>query len=195
MTTTTQRLVCVPDLDGDVTFPLVVLEEVLLAIGDELPQPPAPIAGGEALRATQRLAVALGPSQSLRETLKVSGPDGGYEHVPLSFVTVTDADVAVLDEVARMLGAPFDPWDLHGLTNDIAWTIARTGRDGFVRQLTRLAALLDLEWTDDTRMLCSRLAGAGAVVLSPDEEAAYARVLSRINDTWTLGSPSERFVS
>ena len=100
-----QRAVLVADLDGAPLTVLAVLEELLrdLAAWEESdavdpPQTrealrlPAPLAGGAALAAVRRLADALQPTQSLGpERGRLLGPDGSYEHTPLSVLILWSA--------------------------------------------------------------------------------------------------------
>ena len=68
-------------------------------------------------------------------------------------------------------------------------------RPGKVEAFARINGLLDLASTDDTRILTARLwaDGAGDVVLTASEEAAYARVAERMNTMWASGSALDRW--
>ena len=65
-----------------------------------------------------------------------------------------------------------------------------------VASLARALGVLDLAVTDDTTLLIARVdVPAGAdVVLTPDEEAAYARLADRINTMWADRSGIDRFL-
>ncbi|SFD96032.1 hypothetical protein [Blastococcus tunisiensis] len=71
------------------------------------------------------------------------------------------------------------------------------GRTELVSLLARLAGLLDLVPTDDTRLLTARLRatppGTGCV-LSDTEEAAHARTADRMNHIWAHGSGIDRYL-
>jgi hypothetical protein len=62
--------------------------------------------------------------------------------------------------------------------------------------LARVLGVLDLAATDDTALLTARIeVPAGVdVVLTPAEEAAYARLTDRINTMWADRSGLDRFL-
>ena len=207
--------VVLPDLDGDLTGAMQLLEELLLTLSgweadDADLQLAAPLAGGIALAAVRRLwrdVVAaertegrgrlLAPAGALQSSL--SAPGGHYEHMPLRLAELPAGDVAVLAAAVRALGAP-------GAGDDIAEVLSVVGAAGnqpqadavvVVARLAQLVGLLDLAWTEDAELLAPRLAETAAgrdVVLEPAEEAAYQRTADRLNGMWSLGSPVERFL-
>jgi hypothetical protein len=207
-----QRTVLIVDLDGEPLAPLRTLEEILLRLGtwedDDRRDPgtdteplrlPAPLAGRVALAAVQRLLTALAPTQS-REPVRgwLLAPDGRYEHAPLTVLTLPAADINVLSATAEALGNPrLDP-DIGELVDAHAEQLAggyrRTGRTELVSLLARLAGLLDLAPTDDTRLLTARLQATPPgtdCVLSDAEEAAHTRTADRI---WAHGSGIDRYL-
>lgn len=211
-----RRTVLVPDLDGELLAPLRELEEVLLSLSmwedDDVEDPPtdrapltlpAPLANGAALAAVQRLAAALGPTQSLGpEHGRLLAPNGVSEHAPLSVLELAAADVEVLSAAAAELGRPgLDP-DIADLVAHHAANLGGTYRAGvdraeLVSLVARLAGLLDLEATDDTRRLVARLSANSPgrdLALTEEEERAYQRTADRLNHMWALGSGIDRYL-
>ncbi|CCG05696.1 hypothetical protein [Blastococcus saxobsidens] len=192
-----QRTVLVVDLDGEPLAPLRALEEILLRLGtweddddrrdpDTTPEPlrvPPPLAGRIALAAVQRLLTALAPSQSRGPGCgRLLAPDGRYEHAPMTALILPAADIDLLSATAAALGHPRLDSDIAELVDahaeQLADTYRRADRTDLVSLLARLADLLDLSPTDDTRLLSARLQGtppATDCVLSDAEEAAHAR--------------------
>jgi hypothetical protein len=73
----------------------------------------------------------------------------------------------------------------------------RTEPTELVSLLARLAGLLDLAPTDDTRLLIARLRATPPgtdCVLSDAEEAAHARTADRMNHIWAHGSRIDRYL-
>jgi hypothetical protein len=211
------RTVLVPDLDGELLVPLRALEEVLLSLGlwedDDLEDPPEdrepvrlpePLANGVALAAVQRVAAALRPTQSLGpDHGRLLGPDGSYEHAPLTVLELPAADVATLSATAAALGHPaLDP-DIADVVTTHAQTLGGTyrvpgaDRTELVSLTARLAGLLDLEATDDSRLLVERLRPNPPerdLALTEEEERAYVRTADRLNAMWAHGSGIDRFL-
>lgn len=209
----------VVDLDGEPLAPLRALEEILLCLGtwedDDRRDPgtgteplrvPAPLADRAALAAVQRLLTALAPTQSQESGCgRLLAPDGRYEHAPMTALTLPTADIDLLAATAAALGHPLGHPRLDA---DIAELVAahaaqlpggyrRADRTELVSLLRRLAGLLDLAATDDTRLLTARLRvtppGADCV-LSDAEEAAHARTADRMNHIWAHGSGIDRYL-
>jgi hypothetical protein len=200
-----QRTVLVVDLDGEPLAPLRALEEILLCLGtwedDDRHHPgtdtdplrvPAPLADRVALAAVQQLFTALAPTQSRGpERGRLLAPDGRYEHAPLTALTLP----------AAALGHPgLDP-DIGELVDAYADQLTggyrRTDRTELVSLLARLAGLLDLSPTDDTRLLTARLRATPPgtdCVLSDAEEAAHARTADRMNHLRARGSGIDRYL-
>ena len=205
----------VVDLDGEPLAPLRVLEEILLCLGGwedddradpvtdtEPPRLPPPLAGRVALAAVQRLLSALASTQS-REPWRgrLLAPDGRYEHAPMAALTLPLADIDLLAATAAALGHPGLDADLGELVDAHAAQLAggyrRAGRTELVSLLARLAGLLDLSPTDDTRLLTAQLQATPPgtdCVLSDAEEAAHARTADRINHIWAHGSGIDRYL-
>ncbi|CCG04795.1 hypothetical protein [Blastococcus saxobsidens] len=210
-----QRTVLVVDLDGEPLAPLRALEEILLCLGgwedDDQEDPgagtepqrlPAPLAGRVALAAVQRLLAALAPTQSRGPGCgRLLAPDGRYEHAPMTALSLPAADIELLSATAAALGHPGLDAHLAELVDAHAAQLAggyrRTGRIELVSLLARLASLLDLAPTDDTRLLTARLRATPLgidCVLSDAEEAAHARTADRMNHLWARGSGIDRYL-
>ncbi len=208
-----QRTVLVVDLDGEPLAPLRALEEILLSLGtwedDDRRDPgtgteplPAPLADRAALAAVQRLLTALAPTQSRgpgRGRLLV--PDGRNEHAPVTALTLSAADIDVLSATAAALGHPRLNADIAELVathaEQLGSSYRRADRTELVSLLARLAGLLDLAPTDDTRLLITRLRATPPgtdCVLSDAEEAAHARTADRMNHIWAHGSGIDRYL-
>lgn len=122
---------------------------------------------------------------------RVLAPDGRYEHTPLRFHDLAEADVAALNDAAGTLGDP-------GRGEDVTAALEQAGGPAqaaaTVSIAARLSGLLDLAWTQDADLLRARIVGATEdVVLTGEEEAAYQRTVSRLNGMWALGSGVDRF--
>jgi hypothetical protein len=191
------------------------LEEVLLCLGtwedDDRQDPradteplrlPAPLADRVALAVTQRLLAALAPTQSQGSGCgRLLAPDGRYEHAPLTMLTLPAADIDLLCATAAALGHPGLDADIAELVDAHAEQLGggyrRPGRTDLVSLLARLAGLLDLAPTDDTRFLTARLRATPPgteCVLSDAEEAAHARTADRMNHMWAHGSGIDRYL-
>lgn len=211
------RVVLVVDLGVELLQPLAVAEEILLALSqweaDDLLDPPdrdplrlpAPLANQEALGAVQRLYAALKPTQSLGpEHGRLLAPDGSYEHAPMSVLTLPAADIQTLSATAQALGHPALDSDVADLVVDFTRSLAvdpyareRADRPSLVAGVARVAGLLDLAPTEDTRVLVARLAASPPgldLAFTDAEEAAYRRTADRMNHMWSLGSGIERYL-
>ena len=163
---------------------------------------PAPLADRVALAAVQRLLTALAPTQSRGPGCgRLLAPDGRYEHAPMTALTLPTADIDVLSVTAAALGHPRLEADIAELVDAHAEQLGggcrRADRTELVSLLARLAGLLDLVATDDTRLLTARLRATppGAdCMLSDTEEAAHARTADRINHIWAHGSGIDRYL-
>jgi len=203
------RLVVLPDLDRELTAAVGEVEELLLTLRwqetgdpDSSVAHPRALAGGVALQALRRVAGTVHPTQTDPDTStggRVLGPDGRYEHTPLRFVRLRAADIDALSAAAAALGEPVRS---EAVTDALQLHAGHRPRDqripdpvaALVALAARIAGLLDLAWTEDTELLRGRLeAAAGDVVLTPAEEAAYQRTITRINGMWALGNPVDRF--
>src|SRR3954452_5203054 len=213
-----QRAVLVADLDGAPLTVLSVLEELLWDLAaweesDAVDPPeirealrlPAPLAGGVALAAVRRLAEALQSTQCPGpERGRLLGPDGSYEHTPLSVLILRSADIDILAATARALGRPgLEPDLVDVLTayadrfaNQLAGRCAPADRAEFVVGIAGLAGLLDLAPTEATQLLVARLSASPSsldLALTDAEEAAYACTIDRMMAMWVHGSELTRF--
>ena len=119
----------------------------------------------------------------------------------MTALTLPAADIDLLAATAAALGHPrLDPdigelVDVHA--EQLGDTYRRTDRTELVSLLARLAGLLDLSPTDDTRLLTARLLATPPgtdCVLSDAEEAAHARTADRMNHIWAHGSGIDRYL-
>lgn len=202
----TSRLI--PDLDDELTAALGQIEELLLVFGlwededdpDDPVELPVPLADRAALAAVNRIQTAVYPTQGERAaaagaTGRLLGPDGRYEHVPLRLVDVDQADVDTLSAAARLLGNPRHTQDIDDGLDAGAGRTDLT-RTELVVTIARVAGLLDLAATDDTRLLAGLLAGVGPaddLVLNPAGEVAYQRTVDRLNAMWADSNPLTRW--
>src|SRR4051794_39578509 len=153
-------------------------------------------------RVTQRLLAALAPTQSQGSGCgRLLAPDGRYEHAPLTMLTLPAADIDLLCATAAALGHPGLDADIAELVDAHAEQLGggyrRPGRTDLVSLLARLAGLLDLAPTDDTRFLTAQLRATPPgteCVLSDAEEAAHARTADRMNHMWAHGSGIDRYL-
>jgi hypothetical protein len=211
-----KRTVLVADLDGEPLAPLRALEEILLCLGaweddddrrspdttpEALPLPP-PLVDRVALAAVQRLLSGLAPSQSRGPGCgRLLAPDARYEHAPMTALTLPAADIDLLAATAAALGHPALNPEIAELVDSHAGQLGsgytRVDRTALVSLLARLAGLLDLAPTEDTRLLTARLRATPPgtdCVLSDAEEAAHARTADRMNHIWAHGSGLDRYL-
>jgi len=213
-----QRVVLVADFDGEPLAVLSALEELLRDLtaweeSDDADPPktrealrlPAPLAGGVALAAVRRLAEALQPTQCLGpERGRLLGPDGSYEHTPLSVLILRSTDIDILSATARALGRPgLEPDLVDVLTayadrfaNQLAGRHAPADRAEFVVGIASLAGLLDLAPTEATQLLVARLSASPPgldLALTDAEQAAYACTVDRMKGMWVYGWELTRF--
>ncbi|MEU7002570.1 hypothetical protein [Nonomuraea sp. NPDC046570] len=197
--------VLLPDLGDDLVHVLNELEKLLLTYaiweseGDvEVGELPAPLEGRVALEALQRVSSMIAVTQGRRAPVvgrggRLLAADGRYELVPLRLVDVAQADVDTLAAAARVLGDP-DAGDV--VREGLEEGRADMSGAGLVLRAAQLAALLGLAATDDSKLLCGRLAAAGPaddVVLTAGQQDAYQRTVTRLNAMWALGDPAERY--
>jgi len=119
----------------------------------------------------------------------------------MTALTLPAADIDLLAATAAALVHPRLNADIADLVSTFAEQLAsgyrRADRTELVSLLARLAGLLDLAPTDDTRLLTARLRAIppGAdCVLSDAEEAAHARTADRMNHMWAHGSGIDRYL-
>jgi hypothetical protein len=213
-----RRVVLMVDLNGQPLTVLSVLEELLADLAaweesDATDPPhhraplrlPAPLAGGVALAAVRRLAAALQPSQSLGPARgRLLGPDGSYEHTPLSVLILRSADIDILSATAQVLGRPgLEPDLVDVLTayadrfvDQLAGRCQPADRAEFVAGIAGLAGLLDLAPTEATQLLVVRLSASPLgldLALTDAEEVAYTGTLDRMRAMWVHGADLTRF--
>jgi hypothetical protein len=170
--------------------------------GTESLRLPAPLADRVALAAVQRLLIALAPTQSRRPGHgRLLAPDGHYEHAPMTVLTLRTADIDLLSTTAAALRDPGLDADIADLVDAHAGQLAsgyrRSDRTELVSLVVRLACLLDLAPTGDTRLLTARLGATSPgtdCVLSDAEEAAHARTADRMNHMCAHGSGIDRYL-
>ena len=119
----------------------------------------------------------------------------------MTALTLPAADIHLLRATAAALGHPGLNPDIGELVDAHAEQLAggcrRTGHTELVSLLARLAGLLDLAPTDDTRLLTARLGATPPgtdCVLIDAEEAAHARTADRMNHIWAHGSRIDRYL-
>lgn len=193
----------VPDLGDELLHALVQVEELLLSLaiwededGAELPEP---FAGKVALAALEAVGDAVRPTQSHDEGSPVPGrllaPDGRYEHLPLRFVRIPAAHLAVLEHAAQLLADPL-------AYDDLGDALAQHAEANRVRaaelagSLSRTVSVLGMAWDNDVRTLWGAIVtqpSTADVVLSAAEEQAYCRVAGRVNRLWSYGSGIDHF--
>lgn len=221
--TITKRHCVVPDLDDELTAALSTLDELFTALRNgrvydaEALEPgeepdvvwPAPFDDESARDALERMAKVLrltqGTEQPLPHWWAGSGHrpgmgerrDGRYEHVPLRFVYLDQADLDTLAAAGQVLGlaAQSRPSWLCDFLSDVSEGLQSTPTD-LVSTLARVHGLLDLAWTDDVELLHRAFMAAHGsdVLLDGPLEAAYERTANRLNDMWALGNQLQRWL-
>jgi hypothetical protein len=181
---------------------------------------PAPLAGRRALEALNRVQGLITPAQTRTDHAGVEipvtvgparllGPDGRYEHRPLRLVALDQADLDLLADAAAEMGRALAISPDGELADALAAGAEAAGSVNpygpapepvaIVVGLARALGVLDLAATDnteDTTLLTALLeVPAGTdLVLTPAEEAAYARLADRINTMWADRSGIDRFL-
>ncbi|MCF7547158.1 hypothetical protein [Pseudonocardia sp. WMMC193] len=197
------RVVAVPLIGDGFIAALSDLVEVLLALEGTDPadgQVPlsALLVDGSGLRALNRLAGALVPTQTTRGPRLLDHRSRALP--PVVFVEVLTSDLQLLGHLVQALGlahlrgAP----RVESLLAEIAsvsWARPSTTAD-LIAAFARLHGLLDLAWTDDTAALFEELQAAGAgcaiVELRPDTEECYRRLSRRLSGMWGARSPHQQ---
>ena len=163
---------------------------------------PAALGGGVALR---RVADTVRPTQTDPGTAtggRLLGPDGRYEHVPLRFVRVREADIDALSSAAAALGKPVrteavsDALRLHAGHRPLDRQFPDPRyRPGGVGRAGRRGPGPEMDPRRGAAPRPPRPAGRrrrrwGA---HRGRETAYQRVITRFNRIWTLADPVDRF--
>lgn len=176
----------VPDLDGDLLWALVRVEEVLLTLAAQERDPRRPlrlppvVSGGRALEALGRVHAALVPTQTGEDAATASpgdvtrtarrrpvwvGADGRRRLRPLALAEVDPADLTVLSRTATSLGYELALRPGGGLSRALV-SAAESAAElpggaptavELVESLARVLGLLDLVDTDDTVLLVRRM--------------------------------------
>jgi hypothetical protein len=178
---------------------------------------PAPLADRAAVEALGRvwdsLAEHLTPPerQDNPTGATLHAPDGRDEHTPLRLVTIPQADLTVLEAAVQVcshatIRNPLLPEETTGQVADLRGALDQIELDpgpmpreplrgaAALGPLARLVALLDLTPNADTQLLASMISEPGDVVLTDEAEAAYQRVITRINALISDGDPLRRFL-
>ncbi len=178
----------VPDLDGDLLWTLVRVEELLLTLTAAEHDPrrpvrlPSVVAGGRALQALGRVHAALAPTQTGDDAPGPASGDGsatarvrpvwiapgGRLLRPLALAEIDPADLTLLSRTATSLGYELALRPQGGLARAVAAgaeSVAELPGEtltpvGLVASLARVLGLLDLAGTDDTALLVRRLRAA-----------------------------------
>jgi hypothetical protein len=197
------RIVAVPDTDGELAMWLSRLEELLISVTafDDEPdtgwdRPAAPFGDGAALIARQRILGAVLDAEHAPAAILIA-PNGRFELTPVRFITVDPADLAV---VAVAL-ATFGRSTLCGVDELVSDALAdhaaryRLTVAELIVGCTRSHGLVDLVSDNDTMILADRLASAlGPTVLTRHEHAAYLRLTERIITMFHGSDPLARFL-
>lgn len=196
------RLVAVPDTDGELLALLGALEEILISVDpfeddpEDWHSPASPLGDGRALEALQRVISELADAERSPAPRPLA-PDGRFELVPVRFLTLDGADLAVMAQAIAALGQATLP-SAHEFVADVLAEHAAGGRQrpaDLVAGVARAHGLLDLVADVDTVLLAGRLTDAsGPVILTPPELAAYERLTERVLAMFNPGDPFERFV-
>ncbi|TCK24416.1 hypothetical protein [Pseudonocardia endophytica] len=201
----------VPDLDGDLLWALVRVEELLLTLAAAENDPRRPlrlppvVSGGRALEALGRVHAALLPTQN-GESVTATPADApratrrrwvgadGRRLRPLGLAEVEPADLTVLSRTATSLGYELALRPDGGLARALV-AAAQDAADPpggppsaveLVESLARVLGLLDLVDTDDTVLLVRRMRSADddTLELTAEEEDAHRRTLERMTGMW-----------
>jgi HPt (histidine-containing phosphotransfer) domain-containing protein len=199
----TRHCVVPTNLGDDLTHALEVLDEALSHLAgwledEDPPTWPPSLADGAAADALVRIAAALRPTQGPDDGPRWFAPHSRYEHAPLRFVDVEQADLdtlaaaaAAMDRALHRTGAP----DLAKALESAAAAADVTAVD-VVMTLVRLHGLLNLASTRDVEQLHAAAAAAGSrdLILSSAQEDGYQRTVARLSGMWALGDGLEHFL-
>ena len=186
----------VPDLDDELLRELDRLEALLVSLaaweaerGVDLP-PPFP--QGRALGALEAVADVVRPTQARGGEQLVSGrlPRRGWcdRIVPLRFVPIADAPLAVLQQAAQVLAVQRAYPALGAAVEQYSQVVGEE-QISVASCLSRMVSLLTLPWDDDVATLwraVSSYPDKCDVELSRSEQQAYDRVVRRIDELWSV---------
>jgi len=194
------RTIALPDTQGEVVFELDRLEELLLMLGgweeeDHLDLPD-PVGSRVALEAVQRVSSAVHAAERAGAAQPIA-PDGRFELVPITWVEVSDDDLADLAALCQLFGRA-----LIGAGDEIVGEAlsevakqAKLTSEAMVSRFAQLHGLLDLDTHEDVAVLAHRLpAGADRVVLDDRELAAYHHIIGQVEGLWHLEDPLAKYL-
>lgn len=212
----------VPDLDGELSAVLNVLEDLLLLLkgvhsSEGLavagPSPAAPLVLSAAAEAVARLHRAVVPSQGLSGQPgrgRLLAPYGRYEHLPMSQIEIDPGDIDVVAEVTDLLSTCPAPRAVTNVADAVASELLRplpgclapvADRAATFAHLQRAVALLQVTAPGETAIDIAvlrwplTLAASGLdVALTEAQEAAYQRLASQFNAIWADGSALGAFL-
>jgi hypothetical protein len=201
---TTVRLV--PDLGDELVAALQNAETLLAEVvaweeADADTEWPRPLGGQVALAGVRRIFAAVAPTQGglaarLGYTGRVLSP-GEHEHRALRLADVDPADVAAVAGAAEIFGDSLPGSLAHAvLENGAQLAFGAYGEEAcarLVRDVARVAALLDLAADRDTAVLTECVDGNPSedIWLYGPAEAAYQRYARRLNAVWSGSDPLE----
>ena len=147
------RLVAVPDTDGELAHALAVLEEVLLQLQPyEADEPPAPLGlGAEVLDALERIQGTISAAErSAGPVLMAAG--GTFELVGVRFVHLDDTDLATVGEAIAALGLGLVRDGDEVIADVLGEFVEGPGTPGaLVASFAQAHGLIDLAADQDTR--------------------------------------------
>ena len=170
----THVVVTLPHTDGELTYALGEIEELLLLLIPEDPEDdvglPPSVMTPHAAAALHRLAGYVAETEHHEPAVQPIAPDGRFELVPLFFARLGRA------QRERLTAAVVDLVDIKDVVAD--YMGSTEGAQQLLSQAERLVALLHLPWDDDVARLHALLdreeaaiGPTGRVVLTPDEGA------------------------
>lgn len=199
-----ERLVAIPDTDGEVQAALGRLVELLGLVGQwELEEPERQTGPGlrlatEAAReAVGRISVGVRRAEA-GEPAQPIAPGGRYELVSVAWARLSRADLVTVGLAVQALGRAWglgaDELVHDALVEAAAAELERKPED-LVAEAARLHGLLSLPWDDVvSRVAASLPAGAGRVVLDEATHAAYQQLVDRVLGIWHAGEPLAPFL-
>lgn len=194
MMPTTRRFL-IPDLEGEITTAVRVIEEVLLWFAHRHPDEtvedyealPAPLrVGGEAF---SDLGRAIGSARFG----DLYAPDGRFQLVPLAVVEVP-AEVlhgvaAAVAELAHIPAGSADEEVVEWVTDYAAGLSVGLGEQPrtaawVVELAARIHGVCDLEWGEDQQLVADAIKPGDRQTLTVTQEAAYQRMVRRFLAMW-----------
>jgi hypothetical protein len=190
-----ERLVAIPDTDGEVQAALGRLDELLGLIWQWEQEEPdhgtgLRLATEAAHHAVGRISAAVRRAEAEVPAQPVA-PDGRYELVPVAWATMARADLVELglavQALGRASGLGADQLVRDALVEVGGYEAGRRPED-LVAEAARLHGLLWLPWDGRVARVAAVLpAGAGRVVLDEATHAAYQELVDRVLGIWHAG--------